>query len=361
MAKYYEVNENAYLSKYMMVIKDANVLWTARRLAFLTGHVEEAYSLLQAHVLQEKSSFSAYREWKEAAITLLSLHSQCDMEKWRSSGLLPLPTPDARAAVGKMDSLTYYHCMLFWTRLSRVSIVQSQQGKEKEEGKERETYLTPREASETLFFLLNNICCVRLTETPRCLPIWRLLQEILAELLLLGSSVISSKSSNANSSSFPISVVQRMADYLRCYIIRYLEMRDRPLEGQCGLLHYRSIFLREFGGMNGGGGGGGDSSNSTNNTNTSEEEEESSVNSERDVKQQLAILSASDVYGALQELCGSDRNSGVEESLALNGILNGDNDTAVMCVSTEIPLEVFIDHYFLRSAPEAFDRVGKTE
>ncbi|ORC85950.1 uncharacterized protein TM35_000311360 [Trypanosoma theileri] len=284
---------------------------------------------------------------------LLSLHSQCDVEQWCSSGLLPLPTPDARATVGKMDSLTYYHCMLFWARLSRLIIIQSQEEKEKEEGggKERKTLLTPKEASETLYFILNNICCVRLTETPRCLPIWRLLQEILAELLLLGNNGLSNNSSsnnnnnmNASSSFFASSVVQRMSDYLRCYIIRYLEMRDRPLEGQCGLLHYRSIFLREFGGMNGG----------------------DSVNIEKEVEQQLPILSASDVCKALQELCGGgvvDSCNSIEEiSLASNSNVNGDdNDTCVTCTSTETPLEFFVNHYFLRSSPEAFDRVGKTE
>lgn len=305
--------------------KSANVLFLARQLAFMDGGVEKAYDVLETQVMQHDSSVFTRREWQEAALTLLSLHDGDSAERWRASNLLPLPSAASRVAVQKMDSVMYSYCMLYWVKLARADIT----------GRGASSLL-PESASETLRFVLTDICCARLASAPRCLPTWRLLERVLNELLLMGDE---SGSVNDNADgSLAADTVRRMVCYLRRYIIRYLEVRDRPMEGRCGFLRYRGVFDRQPRGMNGG-----DCDAADTTTSCTEES--------------CACFSARDVCGALQRLCACGGTCVSFSAPGADGLNDdGDGTATTTTTTTGMTLEVFLNKYFFQSAPVAFDR-----
>ncbi|PWU86422.1 hypothetical protein TcG_06129 [Trypanosoma cruzi] len=306
---------------------DANTLSLARRLAFLEGHVEEAYNLLETGRRQgDFSSSWARREWKEAALTLLSLHNtEDDASRWVASDLLPLPSKAARTALGKMDNVMYHYCILYWVKLAVTAMMH----------REMSYDMSLRAAADTLLFVLKDICCMRLSLSSRCLPTWRLLEHVLLELLRVGESSADASVSSA------LDVVRRMHQYLGQYIIRYLEMRDRPMEGQRGLLTYRGVFDRQSGGMNGG------------------DDETAGKREEEGVERIPTRYSPREVCGALRTLCRSGDTCGSLE------LLKDSHPTDSAAAAAEdkdeddkniLALEAFLDHYFFRSAPVAFER-----
>ncbi|EKF30907.1 hypothetical protein MOQ_005265 [Trypanosoma cruzi marinkellei] len=307
---------------------DANSLSLARRLAFLEGRVEEAYNLLETRRGQgEFSSSWARREWKEAVLTLLSLHNtEEDASRWVASDLLPLPSKEARTALGKMDNVMYYYCIFYWVKLACTALMHREMSYDMSLGM----------AADTLLFVLKDVCCVRLSLSSRCLPTWRLLEHVLRELLRVGE-----KSADASLSS-ALDVVRRMHQYLRQYIIRYLEMRDRPMEGQCGFLTCRGVFDRQSRGMNGG--------NDATTTDKHEKEGGERI---------PANYSPRELCGALHTLCRCGDTCGSLE--LLKDIHPSDSAAAAAEDNDEddkntLELEVFLDQYFFRSAPVAFER-----
>ncbi|RNF12950.1 uncharacterized protein Tco025E_06396 [Trypanosoma conorhini] len=306
--------------------QDANALALARRLAFLEGRVEEAYNLLEARLGRGSPSSGAWREWQEAALLLFSLCDDDDgAARWAATGLLPLPSSTAaRTAVGKMDDVMYQHCIVCWVKLASAALLR----------RETSPAMSPKEATDTLTFALHNVCCVRLSASPRCLPTWRLLERVLRALLLLGAG---------SAEEAAVAVVRRMAQYLHHYLIRYLELRDRPMEGRCGVLGYRGVFDRASAGMNGGGG-------------------DMDRAREDAGEQRPAGVSARELCAALLTLCGRGGARGGDAPLkddhpndaAAEGRgRQGEEDIAGDAEAAA--LEAFLDRYFLRSAPAAFE------
>ncbi|KEG13792.1 hypothetical protein DQ04_00781030 [Trypanosoma grayi] len=263
-------------------------------------------------------------------MTLLSRCSNASATRWVSSGLLPLPPS---AAVGAMDSLVYHHCMLYWVKLSCEAMLQ------------RDGVLLPLAldaARDTLRFVVQDICCVRLATAPRCLPTWRLLDQVLSELLLHQQKQKQVETCGDMDLTPEAGVVRRMLLYLRHYIIRYLETRDRPLEGQCGFLHYRGVFDRESGGVNGGGVASGER----------HDEEYGECD---------PALSAQDLCDALLRLCGGRDTTGGHSTGGECGSDGDDGSGGGAALVDVVALETFLYNYFLQSAPAAFDRLPKSQ
>ncbi|CBH18306.1 hypothetical protein, conserved [Trypanosoma brucei gambiense DAL972] len=255
-------------------------------------------------------------------MTILSLHGRngADAQKWFESGLLPFPGGQKSfEMVSVMPALVYHHCMLYWAKLGCAALLQ-----------EGSVEMTGKAGSETLMFVVRNICCIRIAESPRCLPNWRLLDRVLDELLKRLDFVANCEDGVW---SFASTTMRRMQCYLRSNIIRYLEVRDRPLEGQCGLLRYRGAFDCAINGVNSSGASGMGGCQTTDEVH-------------------VEVLSAETLRSAVQVMCGCD---GVKVPCgdSSGGVKDGADALA------DLELEEFFCRYFLCSAPAAFDQPTK--
>nr|CCD16608.1 unnamed protein product [Trypanosoma congolense IL3000] len=299
----------------------ANALAEARRLAFLYGRAEEAYDSLRQHAASVGSSSQLQRDWREASIALLSLHGEsgASAQRWMESGLLPFPAGEKDfAAVAGMPPWLYHHCMMYWTKLGCAAL--SQEGA---------LGLTPKGASETLQFVVRDICCVRLAGAPRSIPHWTLLERVLSELLRHSQVPIADACPGLSAAQ---AMVELMVHYLRLYVVRYLQLRDRPLEGRRGLLHYRGVFDRASEGVN-----------------SSCVREAVACRLPTELPEM--VLSPKHLLMAVQVLCGCDE-AGMHWEKDLSAMVGDDSD-----VAGNRKLEELLNLYFFSSPPMAFDRL----
>ncbi|KAH8605148.1 hypothetical protein ERJ75_001662500 [Trypanosoma vivax] len=289
--------------------QDNNHLARARRLAFLDGNLEEACDVLakQANAFATTASPATQREWGEA---MMALFSRCTSNgvaaRWLATGLLPHPSDSAAlATVARMDNVTFQYCMILWSRLFCERLV----------------------GGEVMLFVVKSICCDRILASPRCLPHWRLLGRVLAELLPLPTGPSGNCNTMQEEAGVAAAVLERVLRHLDCHIIRYLELRDRPLKAQCGLPQCRSAFDRIPDGVNSCHG---------------------------------STLSSRDICDAIKKLCLS---GGLYMHVASGDCTSVDVDVSVPSNLTgvEPSLEAFFSAYFFHSAPVAFDRLPKAD